>query len=132
MWRSIKPLSSQQLRDFEEEFHFNINPVFRSFLLEHNNGSPIPGVFPTKSMERRFTMFLEFSDRNSKGGAWSINKRLRSLIGPKRIVIGCDPMMNWICLERDHKRQYIVYWNHLNGEFEECLWEIPTFIRSIG
>lgn len=132
MWRSIKPLSSQNLRDFEDEFRFNINPVFRNFLLEHNNGTPIPGAFPTITMERKITRFFDFADRYSKGEAWWVNKRLKNVIGPKRIIIGFDPMLNWICLERDHKRQYIVFWNHLNGEFEECLWDVPTFIRSIG
>lgn len=131
MWRGIRPLSNQLLRDFESTFHFNINPVFRQYILDHNGGVPVPGIFPTVRKERKMARLLDFSDRSSATGAWAINQRLRDQIGDKRIVIGTDELGNFLCLERHYRSQRIVLWNHLTEEFEECLLEIPSFVRCV-
>lgn len=131
MWRGIKPLHKLLLKDFETAFQFNITPVFREFLLEHNGGMPTSGIFPTVVKERKIAKLLDFSDRYSTAGAWAINRRLRSQIGDKRIIIGKDSLGNFICLERYYKRQSIVLWNHLTGEFEESAVDIPAFLRII-
>lgn len=131
MWRGIRPLSNLLLRDFEKTFNFNISPVFRQYLLDHNGGTPTPGIFPTIVKERKVAKVLDFSDRYSANGAWSINRRLRDQIGEKRIIIGKDSLGNFLCLERNYRKQYIVLWNHLTGDFEESLLDIPAFVRCI-
>ena len=131
MWRWIRPLHKLLLRDFETAFQFNITPVFREFLLEHNAGVPTSGIFPTTVKERKIAKLLDFSDRYSVKGAWAINKRLREQIGEKRIIIGKDSLGNFICLERHYKHQTVVVWNHLTGEFEESLLDIAALLRCI-
>lgn len=131
MWRGIKPLSNQLLKDFESAFDFNIHPVFRQYILDHNSGAPTPGIFPTIKKERKVAKFLDFADRYSAAGAWATNRRLRDQIGDKRIIIGKDSLGNFLCLERHYRKQYIVLWNHLTGEFEESLLDIPAFVRCV-
>lgn len=132
MWRGIKPLPKLLLKDFETTFQFNITPVFQEFLLEHNGGIPTSGIFPTVVKERKIAKLLDFSDRYSANGAWAINRRLRTQIGEKRIIIGIDSLGNFLCLERHYKKQFVVVWNHLTGEFEESLLDIPALLRCIG
>ena len=132
MWRNTYPLTSVQLKNFETAFAFNITLVFRDFLMEHNGGVPTPGTFPTSGSNRRIQRFLNFYENISPSGAWAINRRLREKIGPKRIIFGVDSLGNFLCLERSYKRQFVVLWNHLTGEFEPCLWDIPAFLRGIG
>lgn len=132
MWMGIKPLSRQSLTDFEKTFKFNINPVFREYLLDHNGGIPTPGTFVTAVKERKIDRLLDFSDRYSPAGAWAVNHRLRDEIGEKRIIIGTDSMGNFICLERDYKKQRFVLWNHLTGNYEENIMDISAVLRVIG
>lgn len=132
MWMGIRPLSKQQLTDFEKKFNFNVTPVFRTFLLEHNAGIPNSAIFPTTVKERRLVRLLDFADRQAPTGAWAINQRLRNEIGEKRIIIGMDSLDNFVCLERYYRRQSIVLWNHLTGGFEESLLDISAFLRVIG
>ena len=132
MWRGIIPLSNASLKEFENTFHFNIDTSLREYLLEHNGGIPTFGTFPTAGKERKIARILDFSDRDLADGAWAVNRRLRNRIGEKRIIIGTDSLGNFVCLERDYRRQYIVLWNHLTDGFEESLWDIPAFLRGIG
>lgn len=131
-WRNITVIHSFVLTEFERKFNFTIHKDFRAFLLEHNGGIPSPGIFPTTVRERKIARLLDFSDKFSSNGAWEINKRLREQIGPKRIVVGIDSTGNFICLERYYKRQQIVVWSHISGDFEECLLDIPAFLRTIS
>ncbi len=133
MWRGIKPISTVELREFENAFRFRITPVFREYLLEHNGGIPTPGIFPTEAnRNRKMQRLLDFTDRYTVQEAWSVNTRLQEAIGEKRIVIGTDTVGNFICLEREYKRQYIVLWNHLTDQFERSLLDIPAFLDTIG
>ena len=132
MWRHTLPLDNLTLSEFERTFSFRIEPVFRSFLLEHNCGCVTPGVFSTVKCERKLWQLLNFADRTGTDGAWAINKRLQEQLGPMRIVVGLDIKGNFVCLEREHKRQKIVVWSHLSGEFEESILDIPAFLRVIG
>ena len=120
------------LKDFETTFQFNITPMFREFLLEHNGGAPASGVFPTAVKERKLARMMDFSDRYSVRGAWAINRRLRGQIGEKRIIIGIDSLDNFICLERHYRHQTVVVWNHLTGEFEESRLDLPALLRCLG
>ena len=132
MWRDVIPVSPSTLTEFEQQFHFRIQSPFREFLLDHNNGIPSDGTIPTKTKERKLSMFLDFSDRNPANSAWTVNKRLRDQIGEKRIVVGRERSGNLICLERNYKEQYIVVWSHITGEFERSLLEIPALLQSIN
>lgn len=131
-WHNVSPLSDDQLSAFERKFRFTIQADLRSYLLEHNNGKKLPDPFPTAGRAYQFAYFLDFSGPESPGGAWEINTRLRKRIGTKRIILGKDAGENWICLERNHKEQYIVVWSHITGNFERCLWDIPTFLQGLG
>ena len=131
MWREIRPLASEQLSDFEREFDFKINPDFREFLLDHNNGAPAGVYIPTRTKKRRIHKFLDFADHSSSEGAWAVNLRLREEVGEKRIIFGVDALGNFLCLERNYRKQKVVLWNHLTDEFEPCLLEIPAFLREI-
>ena len=131
-WRNIIPLEDSTLRKFEEVFDFNINRYFREFLLEHNGGIPSPGIFPTVARERKIARILDFSQKSSSRGAWAVNARLRDQLGPKRIVVGVDSAENFICIERKYKRQRIVVWSHVTGDFEECILDIPSFLQVLS
>lgn len=130
-WHSISPLSDDQLSDFEQKFRFKIQTDLRLYLLEHNNGRKLPDPFPTTGRKYQFAYFLDFSGPETIGGAWEVNKRLRKRIGAKRIILAKDSSENWICLERDHKEQYIVVWSHITGNFERCQLDIPAFLGRL-
>lgn len=132
MWRNIRPVEEKTIANFEKEFRFHLEPSLRQFLIDHNNGAPSPGTFTTTIRERRLEQFLDFSDVTSVRGAWELNRRLRERIGPKRIIIGVDANSNFVCVERDHKQQYIVVWSHVSGCFERCLADIPVFLQIIN
>lgn len=132
MWRSIKPLTSLQLRQFETTFQFNIQQDMREFLLTHNAGIPSSAIFPTKSKEWNMVRLLDFSDSHSTKGAWAINKRLKDKVGDKRIIIGIDRIGNYICLERHYRHQDVVVWVHHTEQFEPSLLDIPTLLRCIS
>lgn len=138
MWMNTKQIPTATLREFETAFSFRINDRLRSFLLEHNGGATYSGSFfvniegTNKTKERCMDCLLDFSDRRSPDGAWEVNRRLRSKIGAKRIIIGRDKSNNLICLERDYKEQYIVVWSHITRSFDRCLLDLPAFIRAIS
>ena len=132
MWRNVFPIESATLSAFEKKFHFNIQSPLREYLLEHNNGIPSPGTIPTVVRERHLVQLLDFRDPNNPKGAWATNARLRSEIGPQRIIIGTDISGNFVCLERDYQEQYIVVWSHISNNFERSLLDIPALIRAWG
>lgn len=132
MWRYIIPVSQGAITEFEQKFLFRIRSPFREFLIDHNNGIPSNGSFPTEKRERKLAQFLDFSDRNPSNGATAINQRLREQIGEKRIVVGRDRSGNLVCLERNYKEQYIVVWSHISGEFERSLLDIPALLQAIN
>lgn len=130
MWRNIHLLTDLEMRHFEEHFAFTVTPPLRQFLIDHNGGYPSSGSFPTVVRERKLEYLLNFADPSSRG-AMEINRRLRKHLGPKMIVIGCDDLGNYVCVQRDYKQQNIVLWNHVTNMYEPCLWDIPTFLRNI-
>lgn len=132
MWRSIYPLDTSTIEEFEKKFHFSIDRDMRGFLLEHNGGVPSPGDFPTTVGFRQIARFLDFEDRITKNGAWAINQRLQKHLGKKRIIIGIDRSGGFLCLERDRCQQWISVWSHITGDFDRCLLDIPAFIRRIS
>lgn len=132
VWRNRRPILSAQLSGFETKFGFRICGPMRTFLLENNAGFPTPGLFPTTVRERKLSFLLDFSNTSHPDGAWAINARLRNQIGPKRIIIGRDTLGNYVCIEREHKQQRIVLWNHVTNDFELCLWDIPMFLRYVA
>lgn len=132
MWRNTIPMESGELTEFENHFRFRIHPALREYLLQVNGGYPSPGTFRTEVRERRLIRLLDFRDKTSKDGAFAINNRLRSQIGSHRIVIGEEATGNFVCLERDGTKQYIVVWSHITGAFERSLLDIPAFLRIIG
>lgn len=132
MWRNTNPISSAQMRSFEQFFSFRINEPLREFLLTHNAGSPIPGEFNTNIRSRRLERLLDISDETSPIGAWAINRRLRKLIGPKRVILGIDDKGNYLCVSRERKQQHFEIWNHVSDQFEESAWEIPQFLSYVG
>lgn len=132
MWRNVIEISRTQLRSFETHFRFTFHSDLGAYLLTHNNGSVAPGIFPTAVRERKLDRLLDLSDSENEKGAWAVNKRLRKLIGPQRIIIGIDAQGNYVCVERDYRQQKIVVWNHVTDAFEDCLWDIPAFLRYIG
>lgn len=131
MWRFVIPIKSQTLSDFENHFDFRFNETLRGFILDHNGGSPEAGVFHTTVRVRRIGRLLDFSDKSTPDGAWSFNERLRDKLTDKRIIIGIDAKNNFVCVERHYKHQKIVVWSHVSGEFEDCLLDIPAFLRAI-
>lgn len=132
MWRGLKPVSEQDMRDFESAFQFHFAVPLRGFLLEHNAGIPLHGDFPVKSKQRRISYLLDIADRNTNLGAWAVNNRVGKKTGPKTIVIGVDTLGNFVCVQRHYRQQSIVLWNHLTGEFEESLWDMQTFLRNMA
>lgn len=132
MWRCCTPLTEQELHSFENAFKFKFTEDLRGFLLLHNAGIPSPGLFPTLNRERKLAQLLDLRKGTGKQDAWSVNERLRDLIGPKRIIIGQDSQNNFVCVERNQRQQKIVLWNHITDQFEECLLDIPVFLRQIG
>lgn len=132
MWRNVSEISNTQMNLFESQFSFRINPPLRDFLLCHNGGSPSPGIFPTTVRNREIAYLLDIADAKSEKGAWAVNRHVRRLITPKRLVIGVDTLGNYVCIEREHKQQQIVLWNHVTNAFEACLWDIPLFLQSLG
>lgn len=132
MWRDTLPVTYTAFNSFEQQFHFKIQEPFREFLMDHNNGIPSDGEILTVKGTTRIARFLDFSGLIQTNSAWEINKRLRPLIGPKRIVVGKDRSDNYICLERSHKEQYLVIWSHITGEFDRFIPDIPTWIASIN
>lgn len=132
MWRDVIPTSSTDIAAFEEQFKFRIRSPLREFLIDHNNGIPSDGAFVTVRRERKIAQLLDFSDRNPQNSAWTVNRRLREQIGPKRIVVGREHSGNLICLERNYQEQYIVVWSHITGEFERSLQEIPVLLQAIN
>ncbi len=132
MWITTKPISPPEIKEFEQEFHFRLHTDFFNFLQDHNAGTPLDGSFPTTAKERKLKRLLDFQNRTSFDEAWMVNERLRKQIGEKRIIIGTDAIGNFVCLERNHRAQAIVVWNHLTGDFERCLLDIPGFLRAIS
>lgn len=131
MWRNTVSISSAQLRDFETRFKFKIDPIMREYLIDNNSGHIADGSFQTTSRMRRLERFLNFADRNSPDGAWSINERLRPVIGKNRIIIGIDVTGNYVCLEKSGSKQQIVVWSHITGDFEQSLLDIPALLRTL-
>ena len=138
MWKDIKPISEQTLREFEEHFHFNINTDLKQFLQEHNAGCCIGPSFPvvladgTTVKHIQLDRFFDFSEKNDPKGAWAVNKRVRKQIGNKRIVIGRDRKNNLVCLERDYSHQYIVVWFHVTMTFQRCILDKAGFMKAIS
>lgn len=126
------PVEEKTVSDFENTYHFRIDPVLRQFIIDHNNGIPSPGTFLTTVRERKLERLLDFDDTATEQGAWAINKRLREKIGEKRIIIGIDANSNFVCVERNYKQQYIVVWNHITGKYERCVAAIPVLIRVLA
>ena len=132
MWSNISPITNTQMNLFESHFSFRIDPPLRDFLLEHNGGSPTSCIFPTNIRNREIAYLLDIRESRSDKSAWTVNQRVRRLIGPKRLVIGVDSLGNFICVEREYKQQEIVLWNHVTNAFEKCQWSIPILLQSIG
>lgn len=132
MWSNLSPITNTQMNLFESHFSFRINPPLRDFLLDHNGGTPTPGIFPTNIRNREIAYLLDFRESRSDKSAWTVNQRVRRLIGPKRLVIGVDSLGNFICIEREHKQQEIVVWNHVTNKFEKAQWNIPVLLQSLG
>lgn len=131
MWRNISDLSNTDLREFESSFHFVIDPIFREFLLSHNNGIPGNAEIQTQTRKRQIGRIYDFS-RTADATAWKINTRLRPVIGDKRIIIGEDITGNFICLNRHYRHQYLSVWSHVQNNFEECILDIPTLLKYIN
>lgn len=132
MWRNIIRLEEPMLTKFENKFKFNFQEDLRGFILDHNGGTRTPAPFPTAERERKLTRLLDFSNPESSTGAWTLNQRLSSQLGDKRIIIGADQKGNFICVQRHLKQQSIVLWSHVSGDFEDCLLDIPAFLRAIS
>lgn len=132
MWMNENPIAFTQLNQFEKRFRFTFHPALQKFIQAHNGGNVTPGTFPTNVRERKLLRLLDFSDPESRKGAWQINAKHRSLIGPQRIIIGIDSLGNYVCVQREYKHQTIVVWNHVTDSFEDCLWELPAFIQYVG
>ena len=132
MWVNTCPLTCSQLSSFEKAFRFTFHHDLQAFLKAHNAGSTTSGIFPTAVRERELVQLFDFSDQQDKKGAWGINKAHRKALTEKRIIIGTDNLGNYVCVEREHKQQKIVVWNHVTDQFEPCLWDISMFSRYIG
>lgn len=135
MWRNTCPLEDSALKQFENHFSFQIEPVLRQFLLTHNGGSPNGAEFPTEKKIRKLCWLFDFSNRNDQDGAWCVNEHLRRWLGPERIAIGRDHDMNYIIVERDRsdrRRQRITVWIGVTMEFECCAVDIHTFTRIVS
>ena len=132
VWLNPTPVSEEAMRNFELHFRFRINKNLRLFLMDHNGASCYPGSFPTEKTTRNLATLLDFSDETAPKGAWAVNKKLRNFLGPNRIIIGQDQKCNHVCIEKDRNRQKIVVWSHISNQFEECLLDIPGFIRIMN
>ena len=125
LWNFCSPIESEVLTAFEEYFDFHINPPLRDFLLTHNGGKTRHCNIPTNMRERRMDSILDFSKEDS---AYAITRRMRRILGNKIIVIGKDRSDNFLCVQRDMRKQNFVIWNHITNALEECTLEIPILV----
>lgn len=125
LWNFYSPVDSDTLKCFEDTFDFHINPPLRDFLLTYNGGKTRQCTIPTSVRERRMEAILDFSDEEN---TYSINRRMRRLLGNKIIVIGTDRSGNFLCVQRDLRKQEFVIWNHITNTLEPCALEIPVIL----
>lgn len=127
MWYPNRPISLDELHLFETAMNFRFAPALRDFLKAYNAGSCRQCNLTTEVKVRQISGILDFS----KGGsAWSINKRMRSVLGTKCVVIGTDKNDNFFCVCRDGLKQSFAIWNHITSKIEKCTTEISAVLMT--
>lgn len=125
LWNFCSPISSETLQQFEDTFDFHICSPLRDFLLTYNGGKTRQCTIPTCVRERRLEALLDLSNEET---TYAINRRMRLLLGNKIIVIGTDRSGNFLCVQRDMRKQEFVIWNHITNTLEPCALEIPVIL----
>ena len=127
MWIHCNPITSNTLKAFETSFDFVINAPLRDFLLDHNGGKTRLCSLTTMVKERQLASILDFT---SGGNAWEINRRLRKRLGKKILAIGMDKSDNFLCVQRNLRKQTLVIWNHITDSLEESVNETPIVLMT--
>lgn len=127
MWNHCNPINSDTLKAFETSFDFAINAPLRDFLLVHNGGKTRVCSLTTTVKERRLASILDFTPG---GNAWEINRRLRKKLGKKLLAIGMDKSDNYLCVQRNLRKQTLVIWNHITDSLEESVDETPIVLMT--
>ena len=81
----------------------------------------------TTVKERRLASILDFTP---EGNAWEINRRLRKKLGKKLLAIGMDKSDNYLCVQRNLRKQTLVIWNHITDSLEESVDETPIVLMT--
>lgn len=107
------PVSSAQLDAIEKELGIFLPESYRSFLLAHNGGQPVPNTFQFVDGKTIEVIGWFFSIQNEDDGLVSIAKAYQNYLHRELLPIAADPFGNLICIgvKGSHAGQ-IYFWLH--------------------
>jgi hypothetical protein len=117
---SAAPVTEEDLAQAERRMRCAIPPAFRSFLLAHNGGRPIPGVFAIHGVgsgevvdESRVRSFFGIHIEHHYNSLEDVVEIYRGRLPSNIIPIADDPFGNVIGLAIDGEQEGAVYfWDH--------------------
>lgn len=122
------------LEQFEERFRFTMPEQFKDFLFENNAARASDISVTTSVAVRPVTALLDFNTEDHSStptSAWAVNKRLRSILGPKRVAFACSNS-HYLCMERQYRQRCLVVWNYMTQRFEPVQISVDEFLERFG
>jgi hypothetical protein len=99
---SNRPLSPQEIRDFEKRWKVELPDSYRMFLLKNNGGRPVPATFPIEGMENNpFGTIQQFFGLNTSVPTEDLNWILGNLGVPRPeglLPIACTSGSDFVCI----------------------------------
>ncbi|MBP3041173.1 SMI1/KNR4 family protein [Bacillaceae bacterium Marseille-Q3522] len=99
---SYKPLISEDIKLFENEYGIKLPDDYKKFLLLNNGGKPVKRRFKTAdgTITTSIMLFFPLSDETESNLRSLYNKyKLRKIVPSNLMPIGIDPADSLICLE---------------------------------
>lgn len=109
-------ISPDEIGDFEKRWGLKLPKSFRTFLLKHNGGRPIPAAFPISGMQNNPIGEIQvFFGLNAKINSSDLNWVLENLGVPQPdglLPIACTDGGDYICISTNESGR-VIFWDRL-------------------
>lgn len=110
------PVSSEEIGDFEKRWNLKLPESYRTFLLKHNGGRPVPNTFPIVGMQNNPAgMIEEFFGLKTSVLTEDLNWILENLGVPQPkglLPIGCTAGSDFVCISTQQFGR-VLFWDRM-------------------